>query len=399
MGRRLLFSSPRHLEAMTNATSDSLEISHSAGSGAGQGPASPPASTHISVSLFGIAVGVLALGNAWRAASGIWSVPKVLPLGITLLGLGVWLLVAVAYACAWHVDRVTAKAELEHPVHSSLAALGPISTLLASIALLPASRAAAEVVFAVGIVAQLTLGLWIHGRFWQGGTRPESVSPALYLPTVAQNFVASAAASAFGWSTAGALFFGIGAFSWLALESMVVSRAALHSPILEAHRPLHGIQIAPAVVGGLSYLGMTDGAPDLLAQMLMGYGLYQAALALRLLPWIGRQPFLPSYWAFSFGVVALATMALKLHARAPDVLTWRVLAPVLFGGANLILGLLIVRTVWLTVSGRLLGGRHAAHSVAVELPNAVNTESLRTAHLAYSSRQAVEPEARRPPNP
>jgi len=39
--------------------------------------------------------------------------------------------------------------------------------------------------------------------------------------------------------------------------------------------------------------------------MLLGYGLFQALL-LRLLPWIVRQPFAPSCWAFTFDLSAAA---------------------------------------------------------------------------------------------
>jgi tellurite resistance protein TehA-like permease len=43
--------------------------------------------------------------------------------------------------------------------------------------------------------------------------------------------------------------------------------------------------------GCTAYLSITSGPPDLFAQALIGYALFQALLMIRLLPWILRQPF------------------------------------------------------------------------------------------------------------
>jgi hypothetical protein len=49
----------------------------------------------------------------------------------------------------------------------------------------------------------------------------------------------------------------------------------------------------------------------------------QALLLLRLLPWIMQQPFAASYWAFIFGVTALATAPLRTVGDG-DTGTWSV---------------------------------------------------------------------------
>lgn len=306
------------------------------------------------VSFFGMAVGTLAWAQAWQAAASLWSLPESLPGLAKCAGLLVWLTVLTVYGHKWWAHTAQAQAELQHPVQSAMLALVPVATLLAAMALQTMWPPLALAVYAVGMTAQLALGVWLHGRFWQGGRAPESITAVVYLPAVAQNFVAGTASVAFGWPELGALLFGAGMLSWLALESLIVSRAAVHAPLAEAQRPLLGIQMAPAVVGGLTYLSLTSGEPDLMAKMLFGYGLYQAALALRLLPWISQQAFVPSYWAFSFGVMALATMGLRLHARAPQVGLWQVMAPVLFVGANAVFVVLAWRTLALWWRGHLL---------------------------------------------
>ncbi|MDB5978588.1 MAG: dicarboxylate transporter/tellurite-resistance protein TehA [Nevskia sp.] len=311
-----------------------------------------PARSPVPVGFFAIAVGLLALAKAWSVAVELWHLPQIVADALTAVGAAAWLAIVVAYAHKWLFHRAEAQAEMQHPVQSSFSALGPVSTLLAATALLPYSRPVALALFAVAMIVQLALGLYLHGRFWQGGRKPELVTPAIYLPAVAQNFVAGTSAAAFGWPQVGAWFFGAGLLSWLAIESLILHRAAVHES-LPALRPSLGIQLAPPVVGGVTYLSLSSGVPDLFAQILLGYGLYQALLLLRLLPWIREQSFSAGYWSFSFGVAALPTMAMRMVERGSSgPIEW--LTPGLFVAANLIIGTLAVKTLVLLLQGKLL---------------------------------------------
>jgi tellurite resistance protein len=307
----------------------------------------------IPVAFFGIAVGALAFANLWRVAIRLWHLPAAIGGLMTVGALVVWLVILAAYGQKWLTHGAEARAEMQHPVQSSFAALGPVSSLLAAQLIEPYAHTLALALFGVAAVAQLALGVYLHGRLWQGGRKPELVTPAIYLPTVAPSFVAGTAAAALGFHQLGGLLFGAGVLSWLAIESLILHRAAVHEPLPEALRPLLGVQLAPPVVGGVTYLSLSSGTPDLFALMLLGYGLYQAVLLLRLLPWIRQQAFMPGYWAFSFGVAALPTMALRMVERgATGPLEWA--APLLFIAANLIIGILVVKTLGLLVRGKLI---------------------------------------------
>lgn len=301
--------------------------------------------TPLPVSFFGMAVGSLAWSHTWRAAIEIWPMPAVLAQLAAGLSLTVWLAVLVAYARKWQKQQAAARLELNHPVMSAMTSLGPVSTLLAAITLRPWLPELAWSLYALAMPIQLALGLWWVGRFWQGGRAPESVNASAYLPGVAQNLVAATASASMGYPELGALFFGAGVFSWLAMESLVLQRAATQTPLPEAQRPLQGIQIAPPVVAGMAYLSLTSGPPDLFVQMLLGYGVYQCLMAARLLYWTGQGGFAPSYWAFSFGVMAMATVATRILQRAPEQALWQLLAPSLFVLANVVMAVLVVRTL------------------------------------------------------
>ncbi len=74
---------------------------------------------------------------------------------------------------------------------------------------------------------------------------------------------------------------------------------------------------------------------------------------LRLMPWYLRQPFNASFWSFSFGISALATTGLHL-GQARGGRLFHHLAMPLFIFSNLVVGLLLLRTILLLVSGKLL---------------------------------------------
>jgi tellurite resistance protein len=76
-------------------------------------------------------------------------------------------------------------------------------------------------------------------------------------------------------------------------------------------------------------------------------------ILLRLLPWIRQQPFTASYWAFTFGGTALALGAVRmveLGGTGPE----RVLAPVLFVAANLMVVSIAAGSLLRFSQGRLL---------------------------------------------
>lgn len=81
-----------------------------------------------------------------------------------------------------------------------------------------------------------------------------------------------------------------------------------------------------------------------------------------LLPWIARQPLGASYWAFSFGVTALACDAMVFVVRGQTSIEW--LSAVLFVLANEAMAVIVTGTLW-----RLKQGTLAAISRVVPPPN------------------------------
>lgn len=307
----------------------------------------------IPASLFGVPVGLMGLAGAWRVGARIWDLPSLAADGIAVVGALTWLILLVFYAKKWWQHRDAAQREAGDPVQSAFLSLVWISTMLVCIAAIEVSRPAGSVLLAISVVCQLAVGIWLIGRLWQGGQGADFVTPAWYLPAVGQNFVAASGAAVYGWPQIAAWLFGAGVISWVATESVVLARAATREPVPLGMRSAMGVQLAPPVVGGLAYLSLTGGAPDLAAHMLFGYGLFQAALLLRLWPWIRQHSFSPTYWSFSFGATALPTMAMRMVERGDSgAMAWA--APILFVAANLVIAYLALSSLYLLARGRLL---------------------------------------------
>ncbi|HEY5849617.1 MAG TPA: dicarboxylate transporter/tellurite-resistance protein TehA, partial [Lysobacter sp.] len=175
----------------------------------------------------------------------------------------------------------------------------------------------------------------------------------IFLPSVAANLISSIVAGVLGLSSWGLLFFGMGFFSWVVIESVIVVRLWTAPPLAPPLRPALGIHMAPPVVATVAYLANTSGPPGAFVQAMWGYGLFQLIMLARLLPWVGEQPFSASYWGYSFGVTAISTGALQISMRnGSDAIAN--LAPLVFVLTNVAIATLVVGTLIRLCQGRLV---------------------------------------------
>lgn len=306
----------------------------------------------VPAAFFGMILGLAGLGNGWRIASRLWGLPQWIGESILALATLVWLTLLLFYIRKWLRARASALEELHDPVACGYIALIFVTTMLVAVAAAPYSQIFSLTLSVIGWSGTIIYGASVTAALWSGdrdGTTPTAV---IYLPTVAGNFVSAMAAGTLGFSDLGMLFLGAGLLSWLAIESVLMHNLYTARSLPHTIRPTLGIQLAPPVVCCAAYLMVNGGVPDTLAQILFGYGLLQAGVMIRLLPWFGEQGFVPGHWAFSFGVVALPLSALRMvehGAHGPVAF----LALPLFASANLIIAYLSARTLWLLLNGRL----------------------------------------------
>lgn len=315
----------------------------------------------IPASFFGVVLGVAGLGNVWRQAHRVWGLPFIVGEGLIFAAVAIWALLLVLYLLKTIVVRDETLAEISHPVQCCFVGLIGVATMLVASGLLPYSRLTAEILLTCGATFTFGFAVWRTGSLWLGERDHTATTPVLYLPTVAGSFVAAAACAIFGHPDWGQLAFGAGLFSWLSIESVLIHRLLTEEKLPNALRPTLGIQLAPAPVGAVAYLNLTAGAPDIFAHALIGYGLLQALVLLRLLPWIREQPFSMSYWAFTFGATALAWAPLRLIQFGENG-ALKELAPVLFVASNVVVGSVMLASAWLIAHGKLELKQHLIYA-------------------------------------
>jgi tellurite resistance protein len=295
------------------------------------------------LSLFGIALGTLAFAQSWRLAADVLLVPAWLAEIITFLSLVIWVIVALL-----NLYKFVNKKFVEE-LNNPMIALIPVTTLLVAMTIKPWNIEAALFLYWIGLLGHMYFTLLWLGHFVSGRHSLQSINATIYLPAVAQNFVASVVSTGLGYESLGAMLFGAGFFSWLAMESLLLQRSATQTSFEDTQRPLKGIQIAPPVVGGLAYLSLTNGATDIFAHMLLGYGFYQFLLAFRLVSWTVEAGWSISYWAFSFGIMALTTMSMRFLQANSEQLLWLYISVIMFLVANLVFLLLVFNTAIILV--------------------------------------------------
>ncbi|EHS4522031.1 dicarboxylate transporter/tellurite-resistance protein TehA, partial [Salmonella enterica] len=173
---------------------------------------------------FGIVLGIIGMGFAWRYASQIWAISHWPGDIMVILAMIIWALLTLAFLSRLVRFPHSVMAEVRHPVMSSFVSLFPATTMLVAIGFVPWYRPLAVALFSVGVVIQLAYAAWQTAGLWRGAHPEEATTPGLYLPTVANNFISAMACGALGYNDAGLVFLGAGVFSWLSLEPVILQR-------------------------------------------------------------------------------------------------------------------------------------------------------------------------------
>ena len=302
---------------------------------------------------FGMVLGTIGMGFAWRYAGTIWPVTRWPGEILVALAVAIWFLLSVAFLTRAVRFPHSVLAEMRHPVMSSFVSLFPATTLLVAIGFVPWYRPLALGLFSVGVVIQLAYAAWQSAGLWRGKHPEEATTPGLDLPTVAMKYISALSCGALGFVDSGLVWGGGGGGRGGSLEPVILQRLRSAGELPAALRTSLGIQLAPALVACSAWFSVNGGEADTFAKMLFGYGLLQLLFMLRLMQWYLSQPFNASFWSFSFGVSALATTGLHLGQSSPSGF-FHALAVPLFIFTNVIIAMLLVRTFILLMQGKLL---------------------------------------------
>jgi tellurite resistance protein len=299
---------------------------------------------------FSPVLGWCGLALAWhRAQAGFGPVAELVALGCTVFAALIFVAVSGASVVRANRHRAALDADLAHPVRHAFVAALPVSIiLLATCALaLGAPRAWIAPAWLAGVVLQATATVWVIGRWIGGRVQWPALTPVLFIPIVG-NILVPLAGVPLGYTGLSWMLFGVGAFFWPVVTTLVLARLA-HQPMPEALLPSWFITIAPPAVGGVAAtsLGMSEA---LLPSALGVSGLFAASCLLRV-PAMLRAPFAMPAWAVSFPLAALTALTLHSASVLPAATAF---GTVLLAVTSVVIGGLTLATIKGLRAGTLL---------------------------------------------
>ena len=148
----------------------------------------------VPLSFFSIPVGLLAFANTWHVGVRLWHLPADVAQALDACrAWPSWAVLLVLYARKWVAQRAEARrrAAASGAVAVRGAGAGREHAGGAGVDVRGRARSREGAVRASRWSRSWRVGLWLNGRLWMGGRPPELVTPAIYLPSVAQSFVAA----------------------------------------------------------------------------------------------------------------------------------------------------------------------------------------------------------------
>jgi tellurite resistance protein len=264
----------------------------------------------ITPNLFGISYGLAGLATCWGYAAMLKLAPAAVAVLLFLATAVAWVALTARYARQVRERPGGLLAELADPVFGPFVSLVPIVGMLVAIGVLPYAHALGSALFGVFAAITTALAGWMVGQWIIEDLDLEQLHPGYVLPTVAGGLVAAIGAALVGWPGLAHAFFGFGLVSWLALDSVILTRLFFRPPLPRPLTPTLAIEVAPPALAGLAYLAITHGRVDAVALALGGYTLLAVIVQLRLIPVYRRVGFVPGFWSFAFSYAAVATFAL-----------------------------------------------------------------------------------------
>lgn len=313
--------------------------------------AAPTRLSNMPVSFFAVAMGLSGLTLAWEKAQQVRFLPVHAGGALTIITSGVFLALLGFYTAKCVIYRPQVMRELGHPVRLSFFPAITISLLLLSAATFEFHTGLSKALWIVGAAGHLALTLYVLGA-WINQTHFEihHMNPAWFIPVVG-NIVAPIAGVQHGLIEPSWFFFSIGLVFWVVLMVIVFYRIIFHNPLPDKLAPTLFILIAPPAVGFVSYVKLTGGL-DPFARVLFFAALFITLLLFTQLAKFARLKFFLSWWAYSFPLAAM-TVASLVMAELTGKGWYHTLGMTMFVVLNLVLALLIVRTIEAMLRGQI----------------------------------------------
>ncbi|QCO99668.1 TDT family transporter [Arthrobacter sp. 24S4-2] len=183
----------------------------------------------------------------------------------------------------------------------------------------------------IGFIAALTVvATQLLAHWLTGGVSMQSIHPGYFLPVVAGSFVASIGFSSVHAHDAALAAFGIGAFFWLVVGTVVTVRLMTAGELPPAARTGLSAYLAAPATASVAWLVSHPGPIGALQLGLTGVLIIMLLMQLLLIGEYRKLAFSPLFWVFTFPVATTANYAVRWFAASNfpgrEIYSWTVLA-------------------------------------------------------------------------
>ena len=277
-------------------------------------PAAP--SGMLPLSLFGVPLGLAGLGAGWSAARATLGAPAWPEEVLYGAASAIWLILTTIYLLRGLRRKGAFRADLRHQIAGPFASFIPLVGILLSAhysEYLPALGMWVCVAFiaALTVVATQLFAHWITG-----GVSMQAIHPGYFLPVVAGSFVASIGFSSIHAHDAALAAFGIGAFFWLVVGTVVTVRLMTAGALPPAAKTGLSAYLAAPATASVAWMVSHPGPMGALQLGLTGVLIIMLLMQLFLIGEYRKLPFSPLFWVFTFPVATTANYAVRWFAAA-----------------------------------------------------------------------------------
>ncbi|SDK76900.1 tellurite resistance protein [Arthrobacter sp. ov407] len=277
-------------------------------------PAAP--SGMLPLSLFGVPLGLAGLGAGWSAARATLGAPAWPEEVLYGAASATWLILTTIYLLRGLRRKGAFRADRRHQIAGPFASFIPLVGILLSAhysEYLPALGMWVCVAFiaALTVVATQLFAHWITG-----GVSMQAIHPGYFLPVVAGSFVASIGFSSIHAHDAALAAFGIGAFFWLVVGTVVTVRLMTAGALPPAAKTGLSAYLAAPATASVAWMVSHPGPMGALQLGLTGVLIIMLLMQLFLIGEYRKLPFSPLFWVFTFPVATTANYAVRWFAAA-----------------------------------------------------------------------------------
>ena len=226
----------------------------------------------------------------------------------------IWLILTAIYVLRGLRRKGAFRTDLKHQVAGPFASFIPLLGILLSAHYSEYFPGLGRWVCVAFIAALAVVAAQLFAHWVTGGVSMQSIHPGYFLPVVAGSFVASIGFSSVHAHDAALAAFGIGAFFWLVVGTVVTVRLMTAEALPPSAKTGLSAYLAAPATASVAWMVSHPGPMGAVQLGLTGVLVMMLLMQVMLIGDYRKLPFSPLFWVFTFPVATTANYAVRWFA-------------------------------------------------------------------------------------